>query len=85
MYENQVNGARLPNLTDAISVTAWVRKAYNSNGVVGKVIVILILLAIVGLLIISILSFAGMQTEKKLATLACLSILFVVSFIFRMN
>ena len=85
MYENQVNGARLPNLTDALSVTAWIRKAYNSNGVVGKVMVVLILLAVIGVLIISIFSFAGMSTEKKLATIACGSILFIVSIIFKMN
>jgi hypothetical protein len=85
MYENQVNGARLPNLTDALSVTAWIRNAYNSNGVVGKVMVVLILLAIIGVLIISIFSFAGMSTEKKLATIACGSILFIVSIIFKMN
>jgi hypothetical protein len=85
LYENQVNGTRLPNLTDAISITAWIRKAYHSNGVVGKVIVVLVLLAVVGMVIVSIISFAGMPTEKKLATLACFSILLVISFIFKMN
>ena len=85
LYDEQVNGARLPNLTDALSLTSVIKKAYNSNGVVGKVIVVMMLILTVAVFVICLISFTGMTTEKKLATTACLAILMVVIFIFKLN
>ena len=83
LYNEQVNGARLPNFSDALSITSLIKN--STNGVVGKVIVVMMLIIAVVLFVICVISFAGMTTEKKLATTACLSILLVVIFIFKLN